>query len=132
MATAAASLRAASEASGHVAGTKAAGVSPPAATPMVFLRHFEAALQTVTPSVNKRDRRSYEAMRTKLRGARAHIPVANLNTSPNGDGALEAGPQDSGADAAAGATAPAGRASNAGDDMEGVDDAAEPEDPMKD
>lgn len=128
MAAAAAALRTARNPSGPAAGEQAVVSPSPAATPMVYLQHFAAALQTITPSVNKRDRRSYEAMRTKLRGVRAHIPVAN--DTPTGDGAAEVGPQDSGMDRAA--VAPAGRASGAGEDMEGVDDAAEPEDPMKD
>lgn len=130
----AAAARAASS-SQEAAGTKAAAVPPPASAPMVYLRHFEAALQSVTPSVSKRDRRSYEAMRVRLRGARAHIPAVNSGAAGDGAGDGVVQPQQSGAEAdgaAAGVVAVRAAGDQPGDEMEGTDDAAEPADPMKD
>lgn len=115
----------------------AADVAAGEARPLVYLRHFEAALTSVTPSVSRKDRRAYEAMRVKLRGARAHIsanPAAAAGSEGTGGGgaAAGAGGEGSGMDAEEdGAAAPAA-AGGVGDDMEGVDDAAEPADPMKD
>lgn len=117
----------------------AADVAAGGARPLVYLRHFEAALSSVTPSVSRKDRRAYEAMRVRLRGARAHIsanPAAAAGSEGTGGGGAAAGAgagaggEGSGMDAEDGAAAPA--AAGVGDDMEGVDDAPEPADPMKD
>lgn len=117
----------------------AADVAAGGARPLVYARHFEAALSSVTPSVSRKDRRAYEAMRVRLRGARAHIsanPAAAAGSEGTGGGGAAAagagaGGEGSGMDADDGAAAPAA-AAGVGDDMEGVDDAPEPADPMKD
>ncbi|GFR52366.1 hypothetical protein Agub_g14925, partial [Astrephomene gubernaculifera] len=49
----------------------AAGPGAPA--PRVAARHFEKALGRVQPSVSRRDRRAYEALRLRLRSTRSHI-----------------------------------------------------------
>ncbi|GLI63444.1 hypothetical protein VaNZ11_006416, partial [Volvox africanus] len=46
---------------------------PAAPSPRVGKRHFEAALRRVLPSVNRKDRKAYEALRLRLRSTRAHI-----------------------------------------------------------
>jgi hypothetical protein len=89
--------------------------------------------------VSKRDRRSYEAMRVRLRGARAHLPAVVSEggiAGPAGAAApdetqskMEADDAEAAAAARVG-TAPAG--GGEGEGMEGTDDAPEPEDPMKD
>ncbi|KAF6258779.1 P-loop containing nucleoside triphosphate hydrolase protein [Scenedesmus sp. NREL 46B-D3] len=122
------------------AAAEAAGMGGGVPYPLVHLRHFEAALSTVTPSVNRRDRRSYEAMRTRLRGARAQMPAATAAAASAGGGAAAgaaagegSGMADADGTAATAAAAVGGGGGKAaGDDMEGTDDAPEPEDPMKD
>jgi ribosome biogenesis ATPase len=112
----------------------AADAAAGTARPLVYLRHFEAALASVTPSVSRKDRRAYEVMRVRLRGARAHIPAAaaagSEGTAAAVDPAAAGVGAGSGMDADDGAAAVA--ATGVGDDMEGVDDAPEPADPMKD
>eukprot|EP00775_Hariotina_reticulata_P005385 gene5385-5621_t len=104
-------------------------------------------------SVSKRDRRSYEAMRSRLRGARAHLPATVSDaagvegpagaTVPDADAAgvetqskMEADDVDAAAALAGTAAASGGGGGGCGggegDGMEGTDDAPEPEDPMKD
>jgi ribosome biogenesis ATPase len=112
----------------------AADAAAGTARPLVYLRHFEAALASVTPSVSRKDRRAYEVMRVRLRGARAHIPAAAAAGSEGTAAAV--GPAAAGVEAGSGMDADDGAAAVAatgvGDDMEGVDDAPEPADPMKD
>jgi ribosome biogenesis ATPase len=47
-------------------GVAAPGTQPPAL--QVYMRHFEAALGRVSPSVSRKDARVYEALRRSLRG----------------------------------------------------------------
>jgi SpoVK/Ycf46/Vps4 family AAA+-type ATPase len=49
----------------------AAALAVPAA--LVGVRHFDAALSRVQPSVSRKDQRVYEALRSKLRAARGHL-----------------------------------------------------------
>jgi ribosome biogenesis ATPase len=134
--TAAAAQGGADAMASPAAPEEATGMGSGVPYPLVHLRHFEAALSTVTPSVNRRDRRSYEAMRTRLRGARAQIPTAAAASAGGGAAAGVAAGEGSAMadveDAAATAAAAAAGGKAAGDDMEGTDDAPEPEDPMKD
>jgi ribosome biogenesis ATPase len=133
--TAAAQGAADASASPAASAAAEAGMGSGVPYPLVHLRHFEAALSTVTPSVNRRDRRSYEAMRTRLRGARAQIPTAAAASAGGGAAAgVAAGEGSAMADVedAAATAAAAGGGKGAEDDMEGTDDAPEPEDPMKD
>ncbi|GIL77999.1 hypothetical protein Vretifemale_7455, partial [Volvox reticuliferus] len=46
---------------------------PAAPSPRVGIRHFEVALRRVQPSVNRKDRKAYEALRLRLRSTRAHM-----------------------------------------------------------
>lgn len=43
------------------------------ATPLVYARHFHAALRATAPSVSKRDQRTYDALRHKIRRSRGHL-----------------------------------------------------------
>jgi ribosome biogenesis ATPase len=43
------------------------------APPLVYARHFEAALPRVVPSVSRKDQRVYDSLRNKIRRTRAHI-----------------------------------------------------------
>lgn len=130
------SANASGSAGGHTTAAAAAAAAMP---PLVQARHFEAALRGVAPSVSRRDRRAYEAMRVRLRGARAHLPATSA-----GDGVADAdgGQQDQQEQqqqqqqlllqAGSRMDAAPQRRSGAGEDMEGTDDAPEPEDPMND
>jgi ribosome biogenesis ATPase len=64
-------------------GARAGG--EPAA--LVGVRHFEAALGRVQPSVSRKDQRVYEALRSKLRAARGHL---NGGAAAAGGGAASA------------------------------------------
>ncbi|KXZ48460.1 CDC48 protein [Gonium pectorale] len=84
---------------------------PDAPAPRVGWRHFQAALNRVQPSVSRRDQRSYEALRLRLRSARSHIqPVV----AEDADGAASGGANGA---AAAGGVAAAG-GGGAGDEVE--------------
>lgn len=53
-----------------VQGPAGAEPGPP---PLVLQRHLEQAMQTVQPSVSRRDRAMYDRLRNRLRSARGHI-----------------------------------------------------------
>lgn len=57
---------------------EAMAAGPGGAPPRVGPRHFETALGRVQASVSRKDRRSYEALRLRLRSTRSHI-------QPDGD-----------------------------------------------
>eukprot|EP00955_Chlamydomonas_euryale_P104542 365574-Chlamydomonas_euryale.AAC.7 len=62
-------------------------------SPLVHMRHFEAALSNVAPSVSKRDLRMYEALRYRLRASRSQLTDTHAAASmpvplaANGDAA---------------------------------------------
>lgn len=127
---------------------------PAAVVPLVEIRHFEAALSRVSPSVSRKDQKVYESLRNKLRAARGRLnpavastagpaPIDEADEEQQATEAVAASkitdmmavaPVEGGA--AAIATAGGGGAAvvegDAAADMEGTDDAQEPEDPMND
>ncbi|KAG2428143.1 hypothetical protein HXX76_011823 [Chlamydomonas incerta] len=73
---------------------------PDCGSPRVGARHFEAALGRVQPSVSRKDRASYEALRVRLRGSRSVIqPAAAAAEAPAAGLAPEAGAKSGGAGA---------------------------------
>lgn len=58
-----------SEAAAAAAGAANGGAGA-GGPPMVYARHFAAALTRVQPSVSRKDQRAYDALRFKLRASR--------------------------------------------------------------
>jgi hypothetical protein len=72
----------------------AAGSSGAAAgTPQcqVYMRHFDAALRVVVPSVSKKDQRVYDTLRTKLRSRSRLTPVEGGAAAEGAAAGAEAG-----------------------------------------
>eukprot|EP00887_Chlorella_sp_A99_P002097 scaffold21.g2097.t1 len=65
---------AAAAAGGAPGGATATAARAAAPAPRVEMRHFEAAMGRVQPSVSRKDGRMYEALRAKLRSTRGHLP----------------------------------------------------------
>jgi hypothetical protein len=88
----------------QAAAEAAAGGAGPAAaaTPQVYMRHFDAALRVVVPSVSRKDQKVYDALRTKLR-SRSRLTAVDGGAAAEGSGAAGAGGGAAGGGDAAGA-----------------------------
>src|SRR6478672_4230926 len=95
----------------------------PGELPSVEGRHFEAAARRVLPSVSRKDRRSYDALRLRLRASRGHLqPDAAAVEAASAGAAAEAAGGIGGIAGVGGEAAGAG-----GSRMEGTDDANAPD-----
>lgn len=55
------------------ASSAAGGLAAPTGVPLVEMRHFQAALSCVAPSVSAQDNKVYAKLRRGLRSERGHL-----------------------------------------------------------